>query len=96
MLVPGDDPPFVTFALCDGATEVRLRLRDGRELLRRLETEARYQDVVRRILRARQTAYPQVFVVEPADEAVLLTALEEPQVAGRLAELRDALSGDGC
>jgi len=36
-----------------------------------------------------------VFVVEAADEAVLLAVLEEPQVAGRLADLRDALSGDG-
>ena len=95
MLVPGDDPPFVTFALRDGATDVRLRLRDGRELLRRLEAEPDHQDVVRRIMRARQTAYPQVFVVEPADEAALLAVLEEPQVAGRLADLRDALSGDG-
>ena len=91
MLVPGNDPPFVTFALHEGATEIRVKLRDGRELLRRLESVAEHQDLVARILKARQTAYPQRFVVEPADEAVLLAALTDPPVSGRLADIRDAL-----
>ena len=91
MLVPGNDPPFVTFALHERATEIRVKLRDGRELLRRLESDGEHQDLVARILKARQTAYPQVFVVEPADEAALLSALTDPPVSGRLADIRDAL-----
>jgi hypothetical protein len=91
VLVPGDDPPFVTFALYEGAREIRLTLRDGRELLRRLDSEAEHQDLRGRILRARNTAHPQVFVVEPADEAVLLAVLSDPPVSGRLAVIREAL-----
>ena len=39
VLVPGDDPPFVTMILPQGAPQVRLRLREGRELIRRLEED---------------------------------------------------------
>lgn len=92
MLIPGDDPPFVTFALHEGARKIRLTLRDGRELLRRLDSQAEHRELRGRILGARQTAPPKVFVVDPADEAVLLAVLDDPPASGRLADIREALS----
>jgi hypothetical protein len=91
VLIPGDDPPFVTFALHDGTRNIRLTLRDGRELMRRLDSVAEHRDLRGRILGARQAPPPKVFVVEPADEAVLLAVLDDPPVSDRLAEIREAL-----
>lgn len=63
----------------------------GRELLRRLEDAGRV-DVARRIEEA-TAGDPRKFVVLPADEPVLLEALETPPelTADVLADLRHAL-----
>lgn len=63
----------------------------GRELLRRLEEGGR-GDVAQRVLEA-TAADPPTFVVPPAEEPVLLAALEAPPelAPGVLAELRHAL-----
>ncbi len=95
MLVPGDDPPFVIMRLHSGPAEVPLRLRQGSELIRRLENQPGGRpELVARLFAARQGAYPQEFVAEPDDEPILLAALEAPPELppGRLTELRDALS----
>lgn len=80
--------------LPQGEQQVRLKLREGRELIRRLENGAAEQpEIVKRILRARQAPYPQRFALEPGDGAVLLAALQQPPDLdrGRLAELQAAL-----
>ena len=91
MLVPGDDPPFVT--VCFPDSEVRLRARDGRELTRRLEERGEHRDLLARIFAARRARFPQRFVPEGDDEAALLAALDDPPELppGKLAELRDRL-----
>jgi hypothetical protein len=93
MLVPSDDPPFAVFRLHDGAGEFPLRQRQGRELIRRLESGGGQQELVSRILAARRSRYPQQFDARPDDEPVVLAALDAPPElpAGRLADLRDAL-----
>ena len=94
MLVPGDDPPFLVLRLGSAPGEFPLRLRQGNDLIRRLEGSPGGQaELVTRILAARAGPYPQEFTADPADEAALLAALESPPElgSGRLADLRDAL-----
>ncbi len=94
MLVPGDDPPFLVLRLSSAGVEIPLRLRQGNDLIRRLERAPGGQaELVTRINAARAGAYPQEFVVEPADESALLAALVEPPdlAPGPLADLRAAL-----
>jgi hypothetical protein len=94
VLVPGDDPPFVIMRLRSAPGDFPLRLRQGNDLIRRLEVRPGGQaQLVTRILAARAGPYPQEFFAEPADEQALLEALEAPPelAAGRLADLRDAL-----
>ena len=93
MLVPGDDPPFVNLRLRGEPREFPLRLRQGNDLIRRLEGAPGRTELVTRIVAARAGPYPQVFVAEPEDEPLLLAALEAPPelAPGRLADLRDAL-----
>jgi hypothetical protein len=93
MLVPGDDPPFLTVCLTDATEEFPLRLRQGNELIRRLEAAGGAPGLVPRIFAARAAAFPQRFTARPEDERALLAALEAgPEVTGRLAELREALA----
>ncbi len=93
MLVPGDDPPFVIMRLRAAPEGIPLRLRQGNDLIRRLESLGGQTELVNRILTARGGPYPQEFAAEPEDEPVLLAALDAaPEVRpGRLAELRAAL-----
>jgi hypothetical protein len=94
VLVPGDDPPFLVLRLSGAHGDFPLRLRQGNDLIRRLEGSPGGQaELVTRILAARAGAYPQEFAAEPADEPALLAALEAPPdlAPGRLADLRDAL-----
>jgi len=93
VLVPGDDPPFVQICLVDAEREIPLRRRDGRELVRRLEELGTAAPLVARIFAAQRSAYPQRFVPERDDEALLLAALGlQPAVGGRLSRLRDAVA----
>lgn len=91
--MPGDDPPFVTVCFPDSDKEVSIRTRAGRELVRRLEERGGHSALVARIFAARRGRFPQRFVTEGDDEAVLLAALDDaPELAaGRLAELRELL-----
>ena len=94
MLVPGDDPPFLVLRLGSAPGEFPLRLRQGNDLIRRLEGSPGGQaELVTRILAARAGPYPQEFTADPADEPALLAALAAPPelAPGRLADLRDAL-----
>jgi hypothetical protein len=94
MLVPGDDPPFLVLRLGGAPGEFPLRLRQGNDLIRRLEGAPGGQaELVARILAARAGPYPQEFTADPADEPALLAALEAPPdlAPGRLADLREAL-----
>jgi len=94
--VPGDDPPFVEVCLDDAPRGIALRMRDGRELVRRLEERGDASDLVARLFAARRSPYPQRFVPRDGDVELLLAALEgAPPVAGRLAGLREALAGQG-
>jgi hypothetical protein len=93
MLVPGDDPPFVEVCFGDDERGIRLRARDGRELIRRLEEAGDAAAIVARVFAARRSPFPQRFVPTREDELVIAAALERPpSVIGRLADLRDTLS----
>ena len=97
MLVPGDDPPFLLLRLSGASGEFPLRLRQGNDLVRRLEgSPGGVAELVARILAARAGPYPQEFTAEPGDEPALLAALEAPPdlAPGRLADLREALRSD--
>jgi hypothetical protein len=93
VLVPGSDPPFVGMSFPDAESEIRLRAREGRELLRRLEAREGNAELVGRIVAARRTAFPQRFVVRPDDEPALLAALEDPPALqhNRLVALHESL-----
>jgi hypothetical protein len=98
MLVPGDDPPFLVLRLGGAPGEFPLRLRQGNDLIRRLEgAPGGEAGLVTRILAARTGPYPQEFTADPADEPALLAALDAPPdlAPGRLADLRDALRSKG-
>jgi len=93
VLVPGDDPPFVEVCFDDAPRGIALRLRDGRELVRRLEEKGDAGPLVSRIFAARRSAFPQRFLPTAADEPVLLEALDaSPAAGGRLGELRAAIA----
>ena len=80
--------------LPDGGPDVGLRLRHGRELIRRLEEQLGNQPpLVTRILAARRRPFPQLYDVAPEDCPVLLDALDAPPTVetGKLADLREAL-----
>jgi hypothetical protein len=88
VLVPSDDPPFVAFCLSAPESEVRLRTREGRDLIRRLEQQGGHGDLVARIFAARRAPFPQRFQVSAADEEVVLSALDGADDLGpRLSEL---------
>jgi hypothetical protein len=93
VLVPSGDPPFVEVCFDDAPRGIALRLRDGRELVRRLEERGDVAPLVARIFAARRSSFPQRFVPTAADESVLLAALDvPPEVSGRLAGLRAAVA----
>jgi hypothetical protein len=78
--------------LSGSTDEVQLRLRQGNELIRRLEATGSAPGLVPRIFAARAGPFPQRFTAQADDEAALLAALQAaPEVAGKLAELREAL-----
>lgn len=92
MLVPGDDPPFVAVCLSAPASEFRLRTRDGRDLIHRLEQRGSHAELVARIFAAKRAPFPQRFDVSEADEDALLAALAGATDLGRrLGELRTEL-----
>jgi hypothetical protein len=93
VLVPGDDPPFVEVCFDEASRGIALRLRDGRELVRRLEERGDAAQLVARVFAARRSPFPQRFLPTTAEEPVLLAALDlPPDVSSRLAALRAALA----